>query len=313
MLRNLRKYLSVSLMFILIIQVTDALSKEIPYKVIEIKNISRYNEDRLVFQHIETEPIEYKVDKTDNSIAALLIVKDKKMYLFKDGYDNPQTVETRRLILEMESRLIPDLWVNKIDGLPDFMRITDRRIELQKKIVDPTKEDSKSGAKSLGGKFDKFYKNIRDKLILKHLQIFKTLMINRKESGLYVVRKPLPKRVYDRGPTKYFISVSGKTIDGKLYYAEDADGDGITETFSVTIPDGFHWGYKSGPNILLIYHNKQEDLKKLIGHLTRDAYYGTAEEAKAIEKSFFGEEEINDMIDDIYRMSPEQKKLLKSE
>ena len=39
---------------------------------------------------------------------------------------------------------------------------------------------------------------------------------------------------------------------GTVYYAEDADGDGITETFTVESRDGFQWGFKSGPNVVCI-------------------------------------------------------------
>lgn len=314
MLKKIRKLLIFTIASLVLIQTNDALSGGIPYKIVTIENISRYNEDRLVFQHIEIPHVQYQLSKTDNSIASLLVVRDNKMFLFKDGFDDPDVNKTKRLILQMENKLIPDLWINKIDSLPDYLQVTDRRVELQKKIAGAEQDkDNKTASKNLGAKFDNLYKNIRDKLILKHTKIFKTLMINRRESGLYVVRKPLPKRVYDTGPTKYFISVTGKTIDEKIYYAEDSDGDGITETFSVQIPDGFHWGYKSGPNIIFIYKNKQDDLAKLIGKIAHEAYWGTSEEEKAIEKSFIKESDVSNMIDDIYRMTPDQEKLLKSE
>jgi hypothetical protein len=314
MFKKIRKLLIFSITALVLFQVNGVYSRGIPYTIVTIENISRYNEDRLAFQHIETPHVEYQLSKTDNSIASLLVVRDNKMFLFKDGFDDPKVNKTKRLILQMENKLIPDLWTNKIDGLPDYLQVTERRVELQKKMAGGEKDkDNKAASKSLGTKFDGLYKNIRDKLILKHVKVFKTLMINRRESGLYVVRKPLPKRVYDTGPTKYFISVTGKTIDEKRYYAEDSDGDGITETFSVQIPDGFHWGYKSGPNIIFIYKNKQEDLAKLIGKIAHEAYWGTPEEEKAIEKSFIKEGDVSNMIDDIYRMTPDQEKLLKSE
>ncbi len=311
MLNKLRKLLIFSITVLVLFQVNDAISGNIPYKILTVENISRYNEDRLAFQHIEIPYIEYQTSKVDNSIASLLVVKDNKMFLFKDGFDDPQVNKKKLIVLQISNSYIPDLWMNKVDGLPDYLQVTERRIELQKKIAGGEKEqEKKSVSKSLGPNLDNLYKTIRDKLILKHINVFKTLMINRRESGLYVVRKPLPKRVYDTGPTKYYISVTGKTIDEKIYYAEDADGDGITETFSVNLPDGFNWGYKSGPNIIFIYKNKQDDLAKMIGKLTHDAYWGTPEEEKAIEKSFIKENEVSNMIDDIYRMTPDQEKLL---
>ena len=80
--------------------------------------------------------------------------------------------------------------------------------------------------------------------------------MNRKESGMLISRKPIPEDIFahDEGnKTRYSISVTSKTLEGAVYFAEDADGDGITETLTVDLSDGFHWGYKSGPNIILIY------------------------------------------------------------
>ncbi len=302
-----KKYGFISILIILGVVLTFNIvsSMDLSYTQINIQDISRYDEDRLAYQQIEIVPVMYHPEKFDNSAATLLVIKDKKMYLFIDGYDNPNDVRTQRLITEMENRLLPDVWKTKIDNLPDYMVITERRVEIQKKMA-----DQNSGQKSLGPKFDNFYKNIRNKLILQHVKTFKTLMINRKESGLYVVKSPLPKKVYDTGPTKFFISVSGKTIDEKQFYAEDADGDGVTETFCVHMGDGFNWGYKSGPNIIFIYKNTQKEISDIIGKMTNEAYYGTEEEDKIVQKSFFQEDEITNIIDDIYRLSPDQEKLL---
>lgn len=307
MLRKRSKALSTIIIIGALFMVNTLLSMDLTYTVVNLEDISRYDEDRIMYQHIEITPVQYFPNVTDNSIAALLIIKDKKMYLFMDGFDNPSEVKTKKVILETENRLIPDIWANKIDNLPDYMKITDRRVEIQRKMAD---QGEKSSSKSLGGKFDSLYKNAKNKLITQHVKTFKILMINRKESGLYVVRKPIPKRIYDNGPTKFFTSVSGKTIDEKQYYAEDADGDGITETFAVQIGDGFSWGYKSGPNIIFIYKNTQKEISDIIGKLAHEAYYGTEEEDKNIQKTIFQEDEINRMIDDIYRLTPEDEKLL---
>lgn len=286
--------LLVALMFIF--QFTAVNSTTIPFKVIKIEKVSRYNEDRIAYQHIEKDIS----TRFDNSISCLLIVKDRKMYLFRDGHDEPSNVSTQRLILEMENRLIPDLWKNKIDNKPDYIRITDRRVEVLKKV----------NQEFVTNNFGDFFTNVRDKFIKRHVNIFKTLMINRRLSGLFVRRRPLPKKVYDTGPTKYYTSVTGKTIDETIYFAEDADGDNITETFTVNIPDGFHWGFKSGANIIFIYNNSQENIKNLIGKLAYDAYYGTPEEGEIIKKQFPKEDEIKEMIDDIYRVvDPNFKKI----
>ena len=312
-----RKGIMVLALLFVIIFTAAIFSKEAMYQLIEIENISRYNEDRIVFQHIEETPVEYEVDLTDNSIAALLIVKDKKIYLFKDGYDNPGDVATQGKILAMENQLLPDLWKNKIDNKPDYLRITDRRVEIMKRQA---KADGAENERNLEEKFVQFYDKVKTNFITQHVNIFKALMINRKDSGLNIERKPLPKKLVDISPTRYFTSVTAKTIDEKVYYAEDADGDGLTETFTVTIPDGFDWGYKSGPNILCISGCRYKDsdgkeinvkLKELIGNLTKDAYYGTAEEARIIEKTFLKDTDVDAMIKDLYQLPPEEAKLMK--
>ncbi len=257
------------------ITASPLLSKDIDFQFIEIEKVSRYFEDRIAFMHIQKDvsPI------IDNSLASLLFIKDKKMYLIQDGYDNPKDVAIQRTILENENKLAEDLWTNKINSKPDYIRITERRVEVLKN----TSEDF------VAKNFGSFYTSVRNAFIQKHVNIFKQLMQDRKESGLVVERYPIPKPTYIGAPSepqKYGIYVVGKTIDEKLYYAEDTDGDGITETFYVDIPDGFNWGYKSGPNILFIYHNKEDDIKQLIGSLTHDAYFGTPEEEKTIINTF---------------------------
>ena len=287
MQKVLRKSIIFICIFMFLFQLNDVKAKLHPFKILKIEDISRYTEDRLVYQHIQ----KITAEKVDNSIASLLIARDAKLYFFKDGYDDPSNVATHRLILETENRLIHDLWENKVDGNPDYICITDRRVELLKNVTQDFVTKN----------FGEFYKKVRDDFLNKHVEIFNDLMVNRKNSGIFIRRHPLPKRVYDTGPTKYFLSVTAKTIDEKIYYAEDADGDGITETFAVSIPDGFHWGYKSGPNIIFIYNNSNEEIKNIIGKIAHDAYYGTPEEEKKIKETFPKSEEITDMIDDIYR------------
>jgi len=287
MIRKITRSLALLCTLIIILQFTEAHSGDIPFRIMEIENLSRYNEDRVAYQHVEKD-ISMAID---NSITCLLIVKDSKIYLFRDGYDSPEDVETQRLILEMENRLIPDLWKNKIDSKPDYVRITDRRVEMMKNVTQ----------EFVTNNFGEFYTSVRSNFLQKHVNIFKAMMINRRESGLYVERHPLPKKVYDDGPTKYFTSVTAKTMDEKIYYAEDGDGDNITETFTVHIPDGFNWGFKSGPNIIFIYSNKQEDVKNIIGKLAYEAYYGSPEEGELIKKEFPDQNQVNEMIDDIYK------------
>ena len=282
----------------LIFTISPVMAKKgIKYKTIKLKNVSRYSEDRMAFQRIERTDYDARVD---NSLECLLIIKNRKMYLIKDGSDNAKLVEMNRIILETENRLIPDLWKNKVNNKPDYIKVTDRRIEILKK-ADETFVDKN---------FGDFYRKARNRLIQTHVDIFTNMMINRKESGLYVEKKPIPKRLKDTGPTKYSTVVKGKMSGGTIYYAADADGDGITETFTVRLADGFNWGYKSGPNILFIYNNNKSvkkdsnnaEIEKIIGKLAHDAYYGTPREEKIIQETFPKTAEINDMMDDIYRV-----------
>ncbi len=303
-----RKILFITMIpVVLIIAFCSALfARTYNYKIIDLEFVSRYFEDRIAFQHIEIDPKPYIVDVSDNSIASLLIIKDKKMYLFKDGYDNPDEVKMNTYLIERENKLLPDVWTNKIDDTPDYLRITERRIELLKNVT------QEFVAKNYKEKYLKW----RDEFIKRHVSIFRALMVNRKESGLVVNRYPLPRKLYDQGPAKYAITVTGKTMDEKLYYAEDADGDGITETFTVTIPDGFNWGYESGPNIVFIYKCKYKDdngaeknttLKNLIGNLAKNAYYGTELEEKMIQEKFLKDSDIIEMVDDLYQLNPEYR------
>ncbi len=300
----------ISLAFILTaVFMMPVMSREINFKVLELDDVSTYKTDRITYQQIEyvIDPEEHQ--SVDTSIATLLLVKDKKMYMFKDGYDNPKIVEQNRVIKEMENRLISNtLWERQINGIPDYIRVTDRRVELMRKEVVPGQSEE-----TIGKKFVEFYTKTRDSFIKKHVSIFKGLMINRKDSNLRVIRKPIPKKLNDNGPTKYSITASAQTPDGKIYFAQDADGDGITETLSVEMGDGFHWGFHSGPNILLIFRNKQENIKGLIGDLTKIAYEGSPEEEQIILKEFDKlDVEIPKLIDDLIIMDNESKRVIDS-
>lgn len=292
---------------LLFLMTVSVQSKDLSYEEISLDSVSRYSEDRIAYQQVE-----YIIDpevhqKQDTSSASLLIIRDKNMYLFKDGFDDPRIVEQNRVIKEMENRLVVnDMWTRDIDGKPDYVLITDRRVEVQKKFIIPEKNEN------LDATYSDFYAKMRDTFIQKHVAIFRGLIINRKDSDFKMDRVPIPKRMMDDGPTKYFTYVAAKTKNGQVYYAEDSDGDGVTETFSVELPDGFYWGTKSGPNILFILKNRQENVKAMIGTLTKEAYEGTPEEGKIINKQF---EQLNKdipaLMDDLIRMDFDTEKILK--
>jgi hypothetical protein len=300
-----KKFRIFAIIFFVFAFLANGLPKDFIYKDMAIENISRYHEDRIAYQQVEyvIDPEEHQ--NQDTSLASLLIIKDKRMYLFKDGYDDPKIVEQNRIIKEMENSLLYNvLWEREIDGKPDYLVITDRRTEILKKIVVSDKNEN------LSDKYAEFYTKMRDSFIQKHVNIFRGLMVNRKDSELKVIRKPIPKKLRDNGLTKYMISATAKTKDGLLYYAEDADGDGVTETFTVELPDGFNWGYQSGPNIIFIYKNKQENIKAMIGKLTKEAYEGTDEDI--ILKQFNQlDKEIPILMDDLIKMDLETERVMK--
>lgn len=286
------KIVIMALILMTLLPASWILSKEPVFSYITLENVSRFNEDRVAFQHVE----HFYNPLVDNSIEVLLIIKKSKMYLMKDGFDDTGSIKEKRLMLGMEATLIDDeaLWKNKLNGKPDYIKITDRRVEIM------TNRNEEFVSKNFG----KFYSTVRDSFIKRHVAVFRQLMRNRRESGLYVMRKPLPKPVQvgldtSKMPTKYITSARAKTIDEKIYYCEDADGDGITETFTVQLPDGFDWGFKSGPNMIFIYKNKTKEIETLIGKLTNEAYFGTSEEERTILESFPKEQDIVDMIEDI--------------
>ncbi len=288
-----RKIITLTVLLLLIAGVvTYAVSaaKYKNYKIIYLNNVSRYDEDRIAYQRFS----EFLDTKRDNSLECLLVVRKKKMYLLKDGYDSIDKVKQRQSYYDMENKLFfpSSLFKNKMNGKPDFVKITNRRIELV------TNSDEEFVAKNFGT----FYKNIRDKFIKEHVKVFKKLMANRDESFLYVKSSPLPLLIYpgskvSKQVQKFKTIAKAKTNDETVYYCEDADGDGITETFTVERKDGFNWGFKSGPNVIFIYKNNDKVIENLIGKLAHEAVHGTVTEEKDIIKSFPKEKDISDLID----------------
>jgi hypothetical protein len=259
-------------------------SINIDYQLIEIGSLTKYDVDRVAFQHIQMSGnISYK---HDNSIASLLIIKNNQIYLFRDGYDDVKKVQMEGYIQEMRRELPKDLWINKINSKPDYIKISDRRSE---KLLN-TKEDF------VEKNFGDFYRTVRNSIIQKHVRIFRNLLRDRIESQALLVRKPISPPAFQevKEPSKFSTTITAKSLEGATYYAEDANGDDVTETLYVSYEDGFSWGYKSGPNILFILNNKEEDIKQLIGKICYEAYYGTAEEETVILSTFPKESEIID-------------------
>ncbi|MBN1498998.1 MAG: hypothetical protein JW982_02495 [Spirochaetes bacterium] len=286
--------------FIIIIMVfvlasgTNLLSKDKQFELLNLDKISRYDEDRIAFQRIEKK-IDFLID---NSFESLLVIKDKKSYLIYDGYDRLSQVMHNKFLLDVDQTYIDDedLWENKINGKPDYIRIMYRRLDVL----------TNSNEEFVATNFGEFYKSVRDKFIQQNVTKFRQLMKNRNESGLTVVYKPVQSRIYDKTENiknqKYFTSAVAKALDDTIYYCEDSDGDGITETFTVTRGDGFDWGYTSGPNIILIYNNTDKEIESMIGKLANESIFGTVDEEKDTMESFPKQNEIIDLIETITPM-----------
>ncbi|MCL2025749.1 MAG: hypothetical protein FWG92_02965 [Leptospirales bacterium] len=274
---------------------SSAISQEVPFQLVNIERLSRYSEDRVVYQHFEKEFSPF----LDNSIALLLIIRNSKVYLIIDGYDNPDVVEELRFQDALQTTLQPDFWPNKISGSPNFIRITDRRQDIMRST------SAEFAAKNYG----ELFTTMRETFLKRQAAIFTALLMDRRENSVILERTPIPRKLNDESPVRYKITVKAKAPNNVIYYAEDADGDGITETFTVSLSDGFEWGFKSGPNIINIQGNKQENITGIIGKLTDYAYNGLPEDEEVARQSF-SSEQVKDMIEDVYRsIDPNVKKI----
>jgi hypothetical protein len=298
MIRSLSTSVMCLAVLAIIFPASALLAKDPDFLFIELEKVSRYTEDRLAYIQVQ----KMVNPEKDDSRAALLIIRKSIMYLIQDGYDDHRDVLNLRnkLVIDNQDFRDEDLWVSKITGKPNYIRVTDRRVELMKNF------DQEYVSKNFGAQYTKE----RDAFVGRHVTIFNQLMSNRKESGLTVVRDPLPGPAYLNAPKeetakiKYYMSVTAKSNDGRVYFAEDADGDGVAETFSVSIPDNFHWGYRSGPNVIFIYKNKEKAIADIIGKLTNNSYYGTPAEEKRIIETFPKDDQIIDELVNSIRDEP---------
>ncbi len=301
----MKKYKSgiIGVLFILFFSVgSDLFSKAKEVSTIDPDKISRYYEDRIVYQRIEKKKDPAKDDflenysiTTDNSIENLLVIKDRKIHFIADGYDSVSDVEKTKIIHDSVNKYVEgnDFWTNKINGKPDYIRVIYRRSNLM----------INSNEEFVTTNFGAFYKSVRDRFIKLHVDRFRELMKNRGEARVSINKKLLSYQVNPDNTNdikqKFSISAKIKGTDSTVYFCEDADGDGITETFTATRDDGFDWGINSGPNLLCIMGNTDKDLETLIGKLVNEAVHGTVEEEKKMFQKFPTEKEIIDMMDQI--------------
>jgi len=301
----MNKYKMCATVILLIISFSSAsilFSKEKGFLILEPDKVSRYNEDRIVFQRIEKKKGISKDDYTesytitkDNSVENLLVIKDSKIHFISDGYDPLSEVRSNKIIQDSVNKYVEDndYWPNKINGKPDYIRIMERRKDL---MVNTNEEFVTTN-------FGAFYKSVRDRFIKMHAEKFRQLMRNRSESKLTINKYVLSYKVNPENSNdikqKFFISAKAKANDGTVYYCEDADGDGITETFYATRNDGFDWGINSGPNILYISGNTDKDIETFIGKLANEAVHGTVEEEKKMFQQFPTEKDIINLMDQV--------------
>jgi hypothetical protein len=286
-----RRILITTLFFsFILLSAIGLFSREFDFLPINALTVSTYDNDRVVFQRVEKSNDLLK----DNSFEALLVIRDRKSYLMMDGYDSVYDAKTRKFRAEAQKLYGENegdlIWTNKINGKPDFIQIVDRRTQVM----------MNANEEFVSTNFGVFYKSIRDKFIKEHVDKFHQIMRNRKEADFYIERKPLRRVLYGDEMTKnvdkFYTFVRAKAYDGTMYTCEDADGDGVTETFIVHARDAFDWGYKSGPNLIFIYKNTDKDIETLIGKLANEAAYGNVEDEKMMIETFPKEKAIDELI-----------------
>lgn len=284
-----------------ILSATGIMSKEYDFLPIDTSKVSSFDTDRVVFQRIE-----YFSDLSrDNSVELLLVIKNRKMFMLMDGYDSALDAKSRKFIADsrnMYAEKIEDLvWKNKINGKPDFIQIMDRRVPIM----------MNANEEYVSMNFGVFYKSIRDKFITEHVEKYRQILRNRKDSDINIERKRIPRSMAETNSDdfkeKFFTSVKVRAMDDTVYTCEDADGDGITETFIATMRDGYNWGYKSGPNLIFILKNTDKDIETLIGKLTNEAMYGSVEDEKMMIETFPKEKDITELLKWLTPKDPNSK------
>jgi len=284
--------------FIVLLLSIGLFSREEKFLLISPDKISDYTHDRIAFQRIEKRAGISKYDLKDpssimdNSIESILIIKDKKIHFIADGYDPVTEVFRTKMIMDSQNKYIEnnDIWTNKINGKPDYVRILYRRNDV---LINTNEE-------FVTNNFGKFYKSVRDRFLKLHVEKYRKLLRNRNESRLSISKRELSYTVNpdksDDIRKKYSISAKAKSLDGIVYFCEDADNDGITETFTANLNDGFDWGIESGPNIIFISGNTNKDIEALIGDLVKESVHGTADMEKKILQQFPTEKETTDLM-----------------
>lgn len=128
-----------------------------------MKNISRFEDDRLSFHYINYLDIDGNRStdsdpKLDPSLASLLVIKDSQTYIFRDGYDDRQDVNQRM----KEYQQSVSRYRIRRGLLKEFRRIEDekKRIESQSPEFRTKKDNTNRKIHSLFQKYDPIYRSI---------------------------------------------------------------------------------------------------------------------------------------------------------
>ncbi len=271
------------------------------FVVLDAIKVTTFNNDRVMYQRIE----KFSDPSKDDSYETLLVIKDHKMYQLTDGYDDPSNIKSQKRTIDIlgiyNEKEYDLLTPNKINGKLDYVLNLDRRIKV---LLNVNEE-------FVSTNFGTFYKSIRDKFIKEHIDKFRQIMLDRLDADIHITRTVISRRIIDENTGKHEETfgtyVKGKTSDEVVYSCEDADGDGVTETFTAHASDGFRWGYKSGPNLIFIYKNTDKDIENMIKNLSYEAMNGNIDEGKRAIDKFPKEKDISDLIEFLTPKNPNIK------
>ena len=93
---------------------------------------------------------------------------------------------------------------------------------------------------------------------------------------------PSSASVESEQPVTRRVDISSR--EGDRYTALDCDQDGITETFLVHSPTGFHWYQRGMPNVVSIFNNKDPEIQEMIQGLVKLVSQGSEEIREQIQK-----------------------------
>ena len=177
---------------------------------------------------------------------------------------------------------------NKIDSLTIVSR-NPRRVQTDIKKIPGTIERLE-----ISPDVETLYTSLRDQHVQKYAQLFRSAVKNSTRQAIWTESYSIEYSPEQCGPAP--ISTEQRTVgyavrllanDHTEFFAEDCNGDGITETLLAWSPDYFNWGDRDMPNALIIYNNVDQKISGFIGDLVnayRTLGYDPATENPRIKK-----------------------------